>query len=97
MTYTAGWALAALGLAPIVAQPGLVMAAPAPGPSSQGDVSVTIYANNQALVQDVRSITFGGGRQKIEFRNVSAQIRPETAALVASDMQVIEQNFDYDL
>ena len=60
-------------------------------------LSLTIYANNQALVQDVRAIVFNGGRQKIEFRNVSAQIRPETASLAATDMQVVEQNFDYDL
>nr|WP_197411126.1 DUF4139 domain-containing protein [Novosphingobium sp. FSW06-99] len=69
----------------------------ADGPSGQGDIAITIYANNQALVQDVRSISFNGGRQKIEFRNVSAQIRPETASLVATDSQVVEQNFDYDL
>ena len=56
-------------------------------------LSLTIYANNQALVQDVRAIVFNGGRQKIEFRNVSAQIRPETASLAATDMQVVEQNF----
>jgi len=60
-------------------------------------VSLTIYANNQALVQDKRTIAFSGGRQRIEFRNVSAQIRPETASLVAGEMRVIEQNFDYDL
>ncbi len=73
---------------------GAALAAPAEG---QGDLAVTIYADNQALVQDVRTIAFAGGRQKIEFRNVSAQIRPETAALAANDLTVIEQNFDYDL
>ncbi len=92
MTRAAGWAALAMGMTAPVAE-----AAPIDAPSAQGDVSVTIYANNQALVQDVRSIVFAGGRQKIEFRNVSGQIRPETAALVAADMQVIEQNFDYDL
>jgi len=92
MKNAARWAALAVWLAP-----GVALAAPAEGQSAQGDVSVTIYANNQALVQDVRSITFKGGREKIEFRNVSAQIRPETASLVATDAQVIEQNFDYDL
>ena len=92
MTRAAGWAALAMGMTAPVAE-----AAPIDARSAQGDVSVTIYANNQALVQDVRSIVFAGGRQKIEFRNVSGQIRPETAALVAADMQVIEQNFDYDL
>eukprot|EP01042_Synura_sphagnicola_P006554 gene6554-8374_t len=92
MKRAAGWAALAMGMTAPVAQ-----AAPIDAPSAQGDVSVTIYANNQALVQDVRGIVFAGGRQKIELRNVSGQIRPGAAALVAADMQVIEQNFDYDL
>lgn len=65
--------------------------------SAQPGIDITIYADNQALVQDTREITFTGDRQKVEFKNVSAQIRPETASLVASDIAVIEQNFDYDL
>ena len=48
-------------------------------------------------MQDVRTVTFNGGKQRIEFKNVSAQIRAETASLVASDMGIIEQNFDCDL
>lgn len=76
-------ALAALAMAtPALAEPG---------------ISITIYADNQALVQDTRSITFNGSPQRIEFKNVSAQIRPETASLAASDMRILEQNFDYDL
>jgi hypothetical protein len=81
----------------LILLPGMAQATPAEHVSAQGDMAVTIYANNQALVQDVRTIAFDGGRQKIEFRNVSAQIRPETASLVATDLRVIEQNFDYDL
>ena len=65
--------------------------------SAEPGIDITIYADNQALVQDVRTVTFNGGKQRIEFRNVSAQIRAETASLVASDMGIIEQNFDYDL
>ena len=65
--------------------------------AAEPGIDITIYADNQALVQDVRTVTFDGGKQRIEFKNVSAQIRPETASLVASDMGIIEQNFDYDL
>jgi hypothetical protein len=60
-------------------------------------IDITIYADNQALVQDTRTVTFDGKVQKIEFKNVSAQIRPETASLASSDLRIIEQNFDYDL
>ncbi|MCC6924302.1 DUF4139 domain-containing protein [Novosphingobium sp.] len=65
--------------------------------AAEPGIDITIYADNQALVQDTRPITFTGDRQKVEFKNVSAQIRAETASLVASDMAIIEQNFDYDL
>lgn len=76
-------ATAAIALAsPALAEPG---------------IDITIYADNQALVQDTRQITFTGERQKIEFKNVSAQIRPETASLNTADLRIIEQNFDYDL
>jgi hypothetical protein len=68
-------------------------------PASAGDhdVSITIYANDLALVQDHRTINVTGGRQRIEFQNVSAQIRPETVSLAAGDLTIVEQNFDFDL
>ncbi len=65
--------------------------------SAETGVDITIYADNQALVQDTRQVTFDGKVQRVEFKNVSAQIRPETASLAATDMRIIEQNFDYDM
>ncbi len=61
------------------------------------DLSLTIYNSNLALVQDVRSQDVAAGRQRLEFRDVSAQIRPETVALAGRDIAIVEQNFDYDL
>ena len=60
-------------------------------------LSVTIYADDLALVQDRRDIELKGGRQRIEFQDVSAQIRPETVSLTAADISIVEQNFDFDL
>jgi hypothetical protein len=60
-------------------------------------LSVTIYAGDLALVQDRRDIDVTGGRQRIEFQDVSAHIRPETVSLAANDITIIEQNFDFDL
>lgn len=79
--------------------------APAPGPASaplpsgsaQGDVSLTIYNNNLALVQDTRQLTLPKGRTKQEFPDVSAAIRPETVTLSGEGAGIVEQNFDYDL
>lgn len=69
-------------------------ATPAAGDPS---LSVTIYAGDLALVQDHRTVNLTGGRQRLEFENVSAQIRPETVSLAARDLTIIEQNFDFDL
>lgn len=66
-------------------------------PSAQGDLSVTIYNNNLALVQDVRQMNLTGGRSRQEFPDVSAQIRPETVVLGGDGFGIVEQNFDYDL
>ena len=65
--------------------------------SAQGDVSVTIYNNDVALVQDVRSLALGNGRVRQSFPDVSAAIRPETVTLTVPDAAIVEQNFDYDL
>jgi hypothetical protein len=60
-------------------------------------LSVTIYADDLALVQDKRDIEVRGGRQRLEFQDVSAKIRPETVSLTANDIGIVEQNFDFDL
>ena len=60
-------------------------------------LSVTIYAADLALITDRRDIDVKGGRQRIEFQDVSAQIRPETVSLSAADIGIVEQNFDFDL
>lgn len=75
-----------------------VVSAPAIGQSSgQGDVSVTIYNNNLALVQDVRQLNIPAGRSVQAFPGVSGQIRAETVGFNAANTGIIEQNFDYDL
>jgi len=65
--------------------------------SAQGEVSLTIYNNDLALVQDVRSLALPRGRVTVDLPDVSASIRPETVTLAAPEASVIEQNFDYDL
>src|SRR6202023_1418211 len=69
----------------------------APAMAADRTLSVTIYTDDLALVQDRRDIDIKGGRQRIEFQDVSAQIRPETASLTAGDISIVEQNFDFDL
>ena len=63
----------------------------------QSDLAITIYNENLALVQDKRQIDLPAGRSRQEFPNVSGQIQPETVTLGASDVSIVEQNFDFDL
>ena len=75
----------------------LFAAGPAFGQSAQGDLSVTIYNDDLALVQDVRQIALPAGLSRQEFPDVSASIRPETVSLVGEGFEIAEQNFDFDL
>ena len=70
---------------------------PPPSQSAQGDVAVTIYNNDLALVQDTRQLDIAAGRSRREFPDVSAQIRPETVSLTGEGVGIVEQNFDFDL
>ncbi len=67
----------------------------------QQRVAVTIYNSNLALVKDQRKVQLKGGDNLLAFRDVSAQIRPETALLRSltspGSLRVVEQNFDFDL
>ena len=65
--------------------------------SGQGEISVTIYNNNLALVQDTRRLNIPAGRSVQTFPGVSGEIRAETVGFNADDTGIIEQNFDYDL
>lgn len=69
--------------------------------NDQQSVAVTIYNNDLALVKDVRHVELKKGLNAIALRDVSAQIRPETALLrsinAPDSLTLLEQNFDYDL
>ncbi|WP_066477336.1 MULTISPECIES: DUF4139 domain-containing protein [unclassified Sphingomonas] len=64
---------------------------------AQGDVAVTIYNNDLALIQDRRQLNLPRGVSAQEFADVSAAIRPETVTFAADGVSIVEQNFDYDL
>ena len=67
----------------------------------QQEVAVTIYNDNLALVKDQRKVELDSGLNSLALRDVSAQIRPETALLrsltAPGSLQILEQNFDFDL
>src|ERR671913_1622029 len=94
---------AAVVAAPVVAQTPFVQPTavqpmvPSPSQTAQGDIAVTIYNNNRALVEDKRMLDLPAGRSRQEFRDVSAQIEPATVTLNGRGIGIVEQNFDFDL
>lgn len=69
--------------------------------NDQQSVAVTIYNNNLALVKDQRKVKLNRGINNLALRDVSAQIRPETALFRSlshmGSINTLEQNFDFDL
>jgi hypothetical protein len=69
--------------------------------ADQSAVAVTIYNDNLALVKDARRVDLERGFNQLAWREVSAQLRPETAQLRNASnpagFRLQEQNFDFDL
>jgi hypothetical protein len=69
--------------------------------ADQKEVAVTIYNDNLALVKDARRVRLDRDFNKLAWREVSAQMRPETAQLrnltSPNGFRLQEQNFDFDL
>jgi len=86
-----------LGVAALMVCGAAYAATTALPPPVDQQLTVTVYNNNLALVQDIRKLNVPAGRTRLEFKDVSASIRPETVALSGKGLSVVEQNFDYDL
>lgn len=67
----------------------------------QKEVAVTIYNDDLALVKDARRVGLERDFNRLAWRGVSAQMRPETALLRnvshPGGFRLQEQNFDFDL
>src|SRR5262249_26273833 len=64
------------------------------------EVGITVYNDGFGLVREVRDLSVGTGRVALEFRDVSAQIQPETVSIkpvAGTGLTVFEQNYRYDL
>jgi hypothetical protein len=66
----------------------------------QTALAVTIYNGDLALVKDTRQVNLHAGENRLDWREVSARIQPETALLRSLEgrpLTLLEQNFDFDL
>ena len=69
--------------------------------ADQQSVAVTIYNESLALIKDTRRIALNPGLNVLALREVSGQMRPETASLRSlsspGSLALLEQNFNFDL
>ncbi len=69
--------------------------------AEQQSVAVTIYNENLALIKDTRKVMLDLGQNRLALREVSGNMRPETALLRSlsnpGSLTLLEQNFDFDL
>lgn len=92
-------AIAALSLS-FLSLPALSLAADAEkvvDTDKNTEMQISIYNNNLAFVRDTRNIDLQRGENKVAFVGVSSQIRPETAMLFGKGIEVMEQNYNYNL
>jgi hypothetical protein len=80
---------------------GVVAGAEAPVVVSQAGqgrtLSLTVYNVGRALVRDARPVSLPNGTLALEFRDIAAQVMPETVAIAGEGVTVLEQNYEYDL
>ncbi len=67
------------------------------GTAHAGGVNLTVYNNDLALVRDSRTFDLTKGETDLEVLDVAARIDPTSVHLTGEGVQVLEQNFEYDL
>ena len=69
--------------------------------TDQETVSITVYNSNIGLVKDARRLTLPSGVTELKFGEVAAKIMPQTVHIKSltdpARLQVLEQNYEYDL
>lgn len=65
------------------------------------ELAVTIYNDNLGLVREVRKITLGTGTRELQYAGVASGLDATSVSLKSLDaprgLQVLEQNYEYDL
>lgn len=64
---------------------------------SAKNLEISIYNNNLALVKDSREINLEKGNNNVSFEGVASQIKPESVMILGKNINVLEQNYDYEL
>ncbi len=65
--------------------------------AARGEVSVTIYNQDLALVRETRSLKFTPGVGEVRFTDVAKRIIPTSVHFESERAVLLEQNYEYDL
>lgn len=61
------------------------------------EMAISIYNNDLGFVRDMREVNLVNGSNSVAFIGVANQIKPETAMLFGNGIEVVEQNYNYNL
>lgn len=81
----------------LIAGLGILVLAPSAAYAEDNKVELTIYGDGRTLVDDIRDVTYSSGTQSIALPGVSSAILPQSVTIRSDDIEILEQNFDFDL
>lgn len=64
---------------------------------SYAEIRLTVYNNNLGLVKDTRMFKFKKGMDTIMVKDVASKIDPTSLAFKGKGINILEQNYEYDL
>ena len=65
--------------------------------ASDNKLELTIYGDGRTLVDDTRQVNYRSGIQSVNLPGVSSAILPQSVTIRSDDIEILEQNFDFDL
>jgi hypothetical protein len=78
----------------------IVLAAFSAGPAGAGEVALTIYNSDFALVKETRSLSLQAGVNETRFTNVTSLLEPDSVVLRdrkdPEGLRILEQNYEGD-
>lgn len=66
------------------------------GKDTRRDLVIAVYNNDFAVVKDIREVELPRGLVELEYQDIPAGIEP-SSIIVGGDLDLIEQNYRYDL
>ncbi len=62
-----------------------------------GEISLTVYNNNRALAHEIRGMEVQKGIISYDFTDIPSELDPTSVRFKADGIEILEQNFEYDI